>query len=128
MTLTIAPRPEGQRDDYLFLEAEGRRYKALHELRNTPAAQPALVISLAPVDAEGHALVLADGEADVTWHTHVFTETELSDPAFDADARVAAILRELVERKAAEIVAREKVAQLSEAWRGGAIDLGGANA
>lgn len=125
MTITIAPRPEGQRDDYLFLASEGRTYKALHEIRNNVAGQPSLVISLAPVDEDGHALTLSNGEPDVSWHTHTFTETELADPDFSTDARVATILREMVARKAAEIAARARVAGLSEAWRGGALNLDG---
>lgn len=123
MSLTIAPRPEGQRDDYLFLEAEGRRYKALHELRHNHAAQPALVISLAPVDEDGHALRVGEDVPDVTWHTHTFTETEMSDPAFDMDGRVGEILRSLVERKAAEMAARASVGGFSERWLRGDIHL-----
>lgn len=123
--IKIIERPEGQREDYLFVEADGQRYKALHELRHTDKAQPALVISLAPVGADGHALRVGEGVPDVTWHTHTFTETELADPAFDMEARVAIILRALVERKARELASRARVGGLSDRWLRGDILLGG---
>jgi hypothetical protein len=129
MTLTRIDRPEGQREDYLFFaDAEGRTFKALHELRSNDKAQPVLAISIAPIDAEGHALLLAEDVPDVTNHTHTFTEAELTAPDFDMDARVAAILRDLAGRKSAEMAARAKVSTLGDAWRSGAINLGGGSA
>ncbi len=124
MTITITDRPEGQREDYLFVEdAEGRRFKALHELRTNDKAQPVLAISLAPVDADGKALRVGEGVPDVTYHTHTFTEAELSAPDFDIDARVATILRDLGHRKAVEMAARAKVLALGNVWRAGELNL-----
>lgn len=123
--LSTTPRPDGQRDDYLFIEDAdtGRRFKALHVGKLNPGGDPAVTISIAPVGADGKALANAAGEPDVTTLTHTFTEAELSDPAFDIDARVAAILTSLVERKHHELAGRSRVLRLGEHWGHGGLDL-----
>lgn len=123
-TITLTERPADQREDYLFLQSSEHRFKALHELRHNDADQPILSISIAPVDSEGKALTLASGAADVTYHTHTFTEFELSDPAFNMDARIAVILRTLVEKKIAEITSRTTLASIGDAWKSGSLQLG----
>ncbi|MFN3990062.1 MAG: hypothetical protein ACK4IS_07370 [Erythrobacter sp.] len=117
------PRPEGQRDDYLFVSDGEQTFKALHELRTSDRSQPVLVISLAPVDDQGKAIKLQNGEADVVWHSHTFTEVELASPDFDISGRIAAILADLAQRKRREMAAREQIGALGDAWRAGTINL-----
>ena len=123
-TISITERPADQREDYLFIQSGEHRFKALHELRHNDADQPLLAISIAPVDSEGKALKLASGAADVTYHAHVFTEFELSDPDFNMDKRVGVILTGLVERKIAEVTARSTLAEIGIAWKTGSLSIG----
>jgi hypothetical protein len=121
--MELAPHPEGQREDYLFVTDGEQTFKALMEQCMADGNQPALIISLAPVDAEGKALKLENGEADVIRHSHTFTDVELGDPDFDRDARIAEILSVLAQRKRREMAAREQIAAMGDAWRAGVINL-----
>lgn len=117
-------RPAGQSAEYLFVENQdsGRRFKVKQELRTTAAGQLNLSVTLSPVDADGKALLDPAGSPDVTPHSHTFTQVELSDPAFDAEARVAEIIDGLVSSKEAEIKGRDAVAGVVSKWASG-IDL-----
>lgn len=117
----ITERPAGQRDDYLFIESDGQRYKVLHELRQDGVLLW-LVLSIAPVDEDGKA-VRVDDAPDVTFHTHQLTECELSAPDFDLDKRIAVIIAELVAGKARAIAARQSMALLGDRWRAGTLTL-----
>lgn len=119
--MQIAERPEGQRDDYLFIESEGQRYKVLHELRQEGVLMW-LVLSIAPVDEHGKAVRINDAP-DVTFHTHQLTEFELSAPDFDLDKRIAVIITDLVGAKAREMAARQSMALLGDRWRAGTLSL-----
>jgi hypothetical protein len=121
--ITITERPKGQRDDYLFVSDGEQTFKALHELRGNDGGQPVVAISLAPVDADGKALRRSDDEPDVIWHSHTFTEAELTAPDFDMDARVGSILDDLAAAKRREMAARAKVTTLGDAWRSGNLRL-----
>lgn len=123
--LKNADHPEGQREDYLFItnEETGDRFKALHELKHTDIDQPVLIISIAPVDEVGKAIRLETESPDVTYHSHTFTEEEMSQPGFELDGRVAEILRNLVDRKQSEMVARKGVFAIGESWKKGSINL-----
>jgi hypothetical protein len=119
--MIIAERPEGQRDDYLFIESEGEHFKVLHELRQEGTALW-LVLSIAPVDQDGKAMRIND-VPDVMYHTHHLTETELSAPDFDLDKRISAIIASLVAAKGREIAARRSMASLADRWRAGNITI-----
>lgn len=121
--MKITDRPKGQREDYLFVSDGEQTFKALHEIRLTDLGQPVVTISLAPVDADGKALRRSDDEPDVIWHSHTFTEAELTAPDFDMDARVGGILADLVAAKRREMAARAKVETLGDAWRAGTLNL-----
>ncbi len=123
--LKTMPRPADQREDYLFIEDEdtGLKFKALHEGKISAQGQPAVTISVAPVDESGKALLNPAGAPDIVTLTHTFTEVELADPAFDIDARVATMLSGLVERKNHELAGRAKVVSLGSKWGHGGLDL-----
>lgn len=121
--MKITDRPKGQREDYLFVSDGEQTFKALHEIRLTDLGQPVVTISLAPVDDAGKAIKLENGEADVAWHSHTFTETELSAQDFDLTARIAAMLADLAARQRRAMAARGKVSSLGDAWRAGTLNL-----
>jgi hypothetical protein len=114
------PRPAGQSQDYRFVKNEesGRAFKAKHELRTSSGGRPAIAVSISPVDAEGHALPNPAGDPDIRWHVHEFTAVELEDPNFDVEARIASILSSSVEAKENDLAAQDKIAGLSDKWRG----------
>lgn len=124
--MQITDRPEGQREDYLFIESDGQRYKVLHELRQDGVLLW-LVLSISPVDDDGKA-VRVDDAPDVTSHTHQLTECELSAPDFDLDKRIAVIIADLVSGKARAIAARQSMALLGDRWRAGTLNLAKENA
>ena len=126
MTISITDRPEGQREDYLFFTFADRTFKALHEVRTNDAAQPVVVLSIAPTDDAGHALSLPNGEPDVTWHSHTFTEVELSEEGFDLGQKITGFISAMADRKNREIAARASLAGVGDLWRSGGLNPGGA--
>lgn len=123
--LKTIQRPTGQREEYLFIQNVGtsRRFKVRKELRPNIVGQLSLSVTLSPVDAKGKALLDPAGNPDVTPHSHTFTAVELSDPNFDAEARVAEVIDSLVTEKEAELIGREAVKAVAEGWGTGGIDL-----
>lgn len=123
--LKTTKRPAGQSDAYLFVEdtGSGARFKAARASSLAADGSPAITVSLSPVDAQGKALLDAAGAPDVSTLTHTFTDEELRDPAFDAEARVSEMLAQLAADKQAVRSAREKVLALEGKWGSAAIDL-----
>ena len=119
--MRITERPAGQREDYLFIEDGDQRFKVLHELRQD-GARLWLVLSLSPVDQAGKALRIGD-QPDIAWHTHQLTETELSAPDFDLDARISTIIAGLVAGKRREMEARSTISALTDRWRAGNLTI-----
>lgn len=120
MKLKNVPRPAGQRADYRFVQSEGtgRVFKALHELRTSDGGRPLLVVTISPVDDDGHALPNEAGDPDIRPHVHEITAVEAEDPAFDVEARVASILASSVAAKENDLAARASIKALSDKWRG----------
>lgn len=113
------PRPQGQSKEYRFLRLEGgRQYKAKEEGKVTIDGSPAISFSVAPVDAEGKALLNDLGEPDVTYHTHTFTEFELSLPGFDIAKVAAEKLTQLVENKERILNSKAKIKEFQQQWTG----------
>ena len=112
-------RPSGQRDDYRFFRNEdtGKAFKALHEPRLAADGTPAVWLSVAPVDPDGHAELNLAGEPDTLAIVHTFTSAELADPQFSAEGRVATVLANLVETKERELKGRAQIKALSDLWK-----------
>lgn len=114
-----AARPKGQREEYRFFKEteSGQEFKSLAET-GVAGNDPVLKVSVSQVDADGNAMVDADGIAIVAWHSHTFTPVELENPAFNAEERLAAILTTSIGAYQVAKKSREKVDALKAAWGG----------
>jgi hypothetical protein len=112
------PRPASQSSEYRFLKNTdtNNNFKVKHELRTNPRAEPMLAVSVSQVDTDGKAIVDANGEPLIYWHTHAFTPVELTDLDFNAETRLAIILDTAIAEKERELTARKNLDALSAKW------------
>ncbi len=118
MAVKTIARPAGQSTAYKFLlnEETGRQFKATNERAENILKQPTLSVSIAVTDAAGKALVNADGEVELFTHTHVFTQAELTGPAFNAKAVLDKILSDAILNKERDLAARNQLDTMLKAW------------
>lgn len=113
-SLTSIPTFSGY-ESFLFFEDNDTEqvFKVFQQTRSNPKGQLVASLSVTPADATtGESLLNPAGEPDTAHSTHVFTEEELSKPDFNGPAVVQLMLIRLIERKKAEIVARQSLSNL----------------
>lgn len=113
-----ATRPAGQRVEYRFFKDTdtSRTFKAMAQFEEILGAAPVMKLSISEVDAAGTAIKDEAGEAIVFWHSHTFTEVELKDPTFNAEARSAAMLTAAIGNQEVVRAGREKLQSLKTIW------------
>lgn len=111
-------RPAGQSEEYRFYVNQDteNEFKAKQSLEENIAKQPVIKLSVSQVDEDGHALVDEVGDPIITTHSHVFTETELSDPTFDPATVVQQIMEQVIVTAEISMDNRKKLAAVALEW------------
>src|SRR5690349_8420430 len=100
--LKVITKPSGGSPDSRHYKNNdtGNTFKAKHVLDYNIAGQPVLIVTVTQTDANGQAVIDPELAAPlITSHSHTFTDAELSDPNFDAAARLDAIMSSAIDVK-----------------------------
>lgn len=111
--------PKGRPDGPAYVQDEtGQKFAIVTETRTAGDGAPAVAILVGPIDGDA-----AVAGIDFVTHTHTFTPEELSAPDFDAEARIAHLVDEMVERNRTAIANRDQVAGVLDKLKAGKLDL-----
>lgn len=116
--LTNKERPEGQREDYLFVRSveSGREFKALVAIDRTQQRDPVLKLSISEVGDDGKALRDEAGQTDIYRISHTVTQAERDAEGFDLTQTAQQLLAASVERFEEQDGALAAAKQLAAGW------------